>query len=66
MSPSPTGSDSDRVIQLLKDVANDMAGDPQFADTIVGKPEVPGIDKISGSEVEYLLLVKTKPGSQYG
>ena len=59
------GVDSDRVIQLLKDVANDVAGDPQFADRIVGKPDVPGIDKVSGSEVEYLLLVKTKPGSQY-
>lgn len=59
------GVDSDRVIQLLKDVANDVASDPQFADRIVGKPDVPGIDKVSGSEVEYLLLVKTKPGSQY-
>ena len=32
---------------------------------IVATPEVPGIEKVSGSEVEYLLLVKTRPGSQY-
>jgi len=27
---------------------------------------VPGIDRINGDEVEYLLLVKTKPGAQFG
>ena len=32
---------------------------------IVATPEVPGIDKVSGNTVEYLMLVKTKPGAQY-
>ncbi len=32
---------------------------------MVATPQVPGIEKVSGSEVEYLMLVKTKPGSQY-
>jgi small-conductance mechanosensitive channel len=59
------GVDSDQVVQLLKEIAEEVATDPQFADRIVGKPEVPGIDKITGNEVEYLLLVKTKPGAQY-
>ena len=31
---------------------------------IVATPEVPGIDKITGNAVDYLMLVKTKPGSQ--
>ena len=58
-------SDSDQVIKLLQQVGEEVAADPQFAAMIVAKPEVPGIEKISGSEVDYLLLVKTRPGSQY-
>src|SRR5438045_2584154 len=26
---------------------------------------VPGIDRVTGNEVEYLMLVKTRPGAQY-
>ena len=59
------GADSDQVIKLLKEVGEEVANDPQFAEMIVAKPEVPGIEKVSGSEVDYLLLVKTRPGSQY-
>jgi moderate conductance mechanosensitive channel len=59
------GADSDRVILLLNEVGEDVANDPQYADKIVAKPGVPGIDKVSGGEVDYLMLVKTKPGSQF-
>jgi small conductance mechanosensitive channel len=59
------GADSDRVIQLLNEVAEELANDPNYVDRIVAKPEVPGIDKVSGGEVDYLLLVKTRPGAQY-
>ena len=59
------GADSDRVIQLLNEVGEEVANDPKFADKIVAKPEVPGIDKVSGGDVDYLMLVKTRPGSQF-
>jgi moderate conductance mechanosensitive channel len=59
------GADSDRVIELLSEVGAELANDPNYADKIVAKPEVPGIDKVSGGEVDYLMLVKTKPGAQY-
>jgi small conductance mechanosensitive channel len=59
------GADSDRVIQLLNEVAEAVVNDPAYADKIVAKPEVPGIDKVSGGEVDYLMLVKTKPGAQF-
>jgi small conductance mechanosensitive channel len=59
------GAASDRVTQLLNDVGEDLANDPTYADKIVAKPDVPGIEKVSGSEVDYLMVVKTKPGSQY-
>ena len=57
-------ADSDRVIEILKQVGAEFAHDPGFADMIVTSPEVPGVNKISGSAVDYLMLVKTKPGMQ--
>ena len=57
--------DSDKVIGLLHQVGDDVAHDPAFKDMLVATPEVPGIDKVSGNTVDYLMLVKTKPGSQY-
>ena len=59
------GADSERVIGLLKQAGEEMASDPAFADMIVASPEVAGIDKVSGSEVDYLMLVRTKPGAQH-
>jgi small conductance mechanosensitive channel len=56
---------SDRVIGLLKEVAAGLQHDPAYAERIVGEPTVPGIEKVSAEEVDYLLLVKTKPGEQY-
>ena len=42
-----------------------LQNDEDFKNAIVGNPDVPGIEKISGQEVDYLMLVKTKPGQQY-
>ncbi len=59
------GADSDRVIQLLNEIGEEVENDPAFKDKIVAKPEVPGIEKVSGGEVDYLMLAKTKPGAQF-
>jgi moderate conductance mechanosensitive channel len=59
------GADSDKVIKLLQEVGEEVANDPRYAEVIVAKPEVPGIERVAGNEVDYLLLVKTRPGSQY-
>lgn len=56
---------SDRVIGLLQQVGEEFAHDPNFAAMIVSSPQVPGIEKISGNTVDYVLMVKTKPGSQF-
>jgi len=56
---------SDRVVELLKEVAGEVRRSPDFAAAIVADPIVPGIEKVSVDEVDYLLLVKTKPGEQY-
>jgi len=56
---------SDRIIELLTQVGQDLRNDPQWSDVLVSDPQVPGIDKVTGGEVEYLMLVKTRPGTQY-
>ena len=58
-------ADSDQVIKLLNEVAGEVAHDPRFEGQIVAQPQVPGIDRVNGDEVEYLLLVKTRPGAQF-
>jgi len=57
--------DSDKVIGLLTQVGDDLSHDPEFAKTIVAPPQVAGVDKVSGSAVDYLMIVKTTPGAQY-
>jgi len=55
---------SDQVTALLKQTADELAKDPRFADLIVSVPQVHGIDKVVGRTVDYLLTLKTTPGSQ--
>ena len=55
---------SDKVIRLLQELGAALKTDPKFSDLIVAEPEVPGIERvISGGEVDYLMIVKTLPGS---
>jgi moderate conductance mechanosensitive channel len=56
--------DSDRVLKLLKQVACEFYEDEVFKPGIVAEPEVPGIDRVRGQEVDYLILVKVRPGKQ--
>jgi moderate conductance mechanosensitive channel len=56
--------DSDRVVKLLKQVACEFYEDEVFKPGIVAEPEVPGIDRVRGQEVDYLVLVKVRPGKQ--
>ena len=56
---------SDKVIRVLNEAAQDVRNDPEVAGDIVSEPEVPGIERVSAGEVDYLLLVKTAPGAQY-
>ena len=56
---------SDKVISVLKEVGDDLRSDPTFAAMLVSDPQVPGIERVSGTEVDYMMLVKTRPGTQY-
>jgi moderate conductance mechanosensitive channel len=57
--------DSDRVVSLLKEIGNELRNEPRFKDWIVAQPDVPGIERVSSTEVDYLMLVKTMPGKQF-
>ena len=56
--------DSDKVIRVLREVASDIWNSADAHDLLVSEPEVPGIDRVNGSVVDYLMLVKTRPGKQ--
>lgn len=56
---------SDRVVKLLQEVAQAFYSDPAFKPDLVAEPMVPGIDKVRGQEVDYLVLVKVRPGRQH-
>jgi small conductance mechanosensitive channel len=56
---------TDKVIALLKEVGMELRNDPTFADLLVSDPQVPGIERVSGNDVEYVMLAKTRPGAQY-
>ena len=56
---------SDKIVQLLKELGNDIRNDPNYTDDIVSDIEVPGIDRVGNGEAEYLMLIKTRPNKQY-
>jgi len=56
---------SDKIIQLLEQIGEALKQDPNFANDIVADVQVPGIDRVGSGEAEYLMLVKTRPNTQY-
>jgi moderate conductance mechanosensitive channel len=56
---------SDPVVNLLRQVAEEVRHDPAFADDIVADIQVPGIERVGNGEADYLMLVKTRPNRQY-
>jgi small conductance mechanosensitive channel len=58
--------DTDRIVDLLKQVAQAFYNDAAFKLDVVAEPQVPGIERVRGKEVDYLMAVKVRPGKQYG
>jgi small conductance mechanosensitive channel len=56
---------SERIIKLLQQIGDEVRHDPAYADDIVSDIQVPGIDRVGNGEVEYLIIVKTRPLKQY-
>src|SRR5205807_3750672 len=56
---------SDKIVNLLKQVGEDVRHSDRFADDVVSDIDVPGIDRVGNGEAEYLMLIKTRPNKQY-
>jgi moderate conductance mechanosensitive channel len=56
---------SERVIALLEEIGREVRNDERFLDAVVADPEVPGIERVAAGEVDYLMLVKTRPSEQF-
>jgi small conductance mechanosensitive channel len=63
--PAAYNEPSEKVIGVLREAAEELRNDPEFAADIVSAPEVPGIERVGAGEVDYLLQVKTQPGAQH-
>lgn len=55
---------SDRIMSLLHGVGAEMYADPNYRDLLVSEPEVPGIERVAGQEVDYVVVAKIQPGEQ--
>jgi len=55
----------DEVMALLKEVAASVRNDPQYSGVFLGDPVLLGVDQIKGSQVIYLLQLKTKANQQW-
>jgi small conductance mechanosensitive channel len=55
----------DEVLTVTKDVCDQVGKNPNFKDKILARPEILGIEEISGGKMSIRILVKTKPKKQF-
>ncbi len=57
--------DTDKVMEIMKKVSEDLQKDPEFADVILEAIEVFGLDQFGDSAIVIKARIKTKPGKQW-
>ncbi|MFL6136494.1 MAG: mechanosensitive ion channel family protein [Frankiaceae bacterium] len=63
--PLPYDTDVPRAVELLKQVADEVAHDDAWSPFVLDEPEVWGVEQVSGSSVVIRLAVKTRPLKQW-
>jgi len=58
--------DPDRVVAILKSLADEVRKDEAFKDIVIADPDIPGVDKISGYEVIYPITVRVMVNQRDG
>jgi small-conductance mechanosensitive channel len=58
--------DPDRVIRVLKSVADAIRHDEAFKDIVIADPDIPGVDRISGNEVVYPITLRVMVNQRDG
>lgn len=60
------GTDIDLAERLIKETADEVWNDPEWADSIIEEPEVWGVEQLAHDSIHIRLVVKTKPSQQFG
>src|SRR5579863_1418215 len=55
----------EKVARLLREVGEELRQDPVFGADILSAIDVAGIERVGNGEVEYLMLLKTRPNKQF-
>ena len=64
--PVAYDSDPEAVLAVLRDVAEAVGSDPDFADALVEPPNVLGVNAVSAGALTFQVAVKAHPNQQYG
>lgn len=56
----------DRVTELIRGVVDALYDDPDWAEVMLDRPTVAGVEQITGSTVTIRVIAKTQPNQQWG
>lgn len=60
------GESIDRALEVFRDEATRMAGDPEWEERVDGAPEIFGVQQLGESGVTVRTVIRTPPGLQWG
>jgi small conductance mechanosensitive channel len=58
-------ADPNKVMALLKDIAAEVRGAPEFKDLFLADPQVLGVDSVKGSQLVFPVVFRTRATQQY-
>jgi small-conductance mechanosensitive channel len=59
------GTDLDRVMPVIDDVAHELWNDPAWRRSLLEAPEVWGVERLEAEAIAIRLVIKTHPGDQF-
>jgi small-conductance mechanosensitive channel len=62
----PYTEDVDRAIEIVRDEAETMSRDEEWAPLLDGQPEVWGVEALSDTAATIRMVARTQPGSHWG
>jgi small conductance mechanosensitive channel len=60
------GTDIDQAAGVIKEVADGMASEEDYSEKFLDAPEIWGVQNLGADSVDIRLVIKTKPGEQWG